>query len=60
MEVLTLKIKIITLFVDLPKNRWKTILFSQKTQIKVYEDWPHHLLLKTCYRTSANLSDGSV
>ncbi|KAJ8981174.1 hypothetical protein NQ317_017267 [Molorchus minor] len=26
----------------------------------VYEDWPHHLLLKTCYRTSANLSDGSV
>ncbi|KAJ8985807.1 hypothetical protein NQ317_016314 [Molorchus minor] len=31
-----------------------------KTQIKVYEDWPHHLLLKTCYRTSANLSDGSV
>ncbi|KAJ8983172.1 hypothetical protein NQ317_016274 [Molorchus minor] len=26
----------------------------------VYEDWPHHLLLKTCYRTSANLSDGSI
>ncbi|KAJ8976380.1 hypothetical protein NQ317_003235 [Molorchus minor] len=36
------------------------LFYFSKTQIKVYEDWPHHLLLKTCYRTSANLSDGSV
>ncbi|KAJ8957302.1 hypothetical protein NQ317_016286, partial [Molorchus minor] len=35
-------------------------LESALKQVQVYEDWPHHLLLKTCYRTSANLSDGSV
>ncbi|KAJ8976450.1 hypothetical protein NQ317_000191 [Molorchus minor] len=35
-------------------------LESALKQIQVYEDWSHHLLLKTCYRTSANLSDGSV
>ncbi|KAJ8970640.1 hypothetical protein NQ317_008316 [Molorchus minor] len=35
-------------------------LESALKQVQIYEDWPHHLLLKTCYRTSANLSDGSV
>ncbi|KAJ8978943.1 hypothetical protein NQ317_003004 [Molorchus minor] len=35
-------------------------LESALKQVQVYEDWQHHLLLKTCYRTSANLSDGSV
>ncbi|KAJ8978094.1 hypothetical protein NQ317_018960 [Molorchus minor] len=27
-------------------------LESALKQVQVYEDWPHHLLLKTCYRTS--------
>ncbi|KAJ8985769.1 hypothetical protein NQ317_014422 [Molorchus minor] len=35
-------------------------LESALKQVQVYEDLPHRLPLKTCYRTSANLSDGSV
>ncbi|KAJ8973498.1 hypothetical protein NQ317_018771 [Molorchus minor] len=35
-------------------------LKSALKQVQVYEDLPHRLPLKTCYRTSANLSDGSV
>ncbi|KAJ8963584.1 hypothetical protein NQ317_005517 [Molorchus minor] len=38
----------------------KLFYFPKNSDKGIYEDWPHHLLLKTCYRTSANLSDGSV
>ncbi|KAJ8974105.1 hypothetical protein NQ317_003905 [Molorchus minor] len=51
---------VITLFVDLRRIDGKLFYFPKNSDKRYMRIGHSSLLLKTCYRTSANLSDGSV